>query len=961
MLLCKGNIQGAFMKYLCSLFAIFSLYAENFQIIQDKNDLVIESPALKEQNTLKMQLANGMQAYIISDPGANQSAIALAVEVGSWDDLNEYPGIAHFCEHMLFMGSEKYPEESHFTQKVFDSQGTYNAYTAPNRTVYMFSSNHEAFRDNVDIFAQFFINPLFREDAVHRELLAVDQEYQKNLEHDGWREHMVMKELCDDVHPNKKFSTGNKDTLRPISLETLRNWYRLHYAANHMHLVIYTNQDIQSTQEFVLKTFSEVPPANPPKQKLTPLFSTQHRGKIISLTPVKNLKKISFYWEMDSETALDISGHSVELIAYVLSHKENNGLYQKLRSLGYIEGIEADNMHYNKECEVLGLDIQLTDDGLSHKEEVMDITFSYIQKLEEEGICHHVFDEYKKMRELNYKWQSRRNEFSLVEGLASKMIHESFDTFPKKHVTPTSYKPQKIHNILSTMQPKNTLVTLLSDPKSGKFEPDSIEKWHQVPYCVDPLPQKILAKTSDTGELNESINPKKNPFIPDKTRLYNQTQGSLVKEPNLVAEGVSGKCFFAEDKYYLIPKASLDICCKSPLLYSSVDSLTMLDLVMEYCQDKLSSLSSQGDQAGLSTHISLDTDFTFRINVTGYDEKIDRYALQILETIQSTSFTEKEFLQYKSSLSDTYANKDKSLSVAKGMEILKHILFNDSFTGQQHQDALASINSQDFSTFLTSFFQKAYTEVLVYGNCKEDKARSLWKKLHQTVGKKPYLEKEHEKTQALSLAYQKKPTLVQVDHALAGDATLLAIDCNKDTPESIALQGLLVNPLHNAFFEELRSKQQTGYIVRAQALQKAHNLYLVFYVHSTSHGAEDLLSRFHVFTENFAKDVREHISKERFYAIQSNLISQYTKPPKNLFDKSKELFAGAFVHKDFYRKDQIVQALRKISYEQFISYAQKTLAKDNPQRLAILVKGSSAPELSYDTVNIENFKNSSGD
>src|SRR5579885_2979098 len=82
---------------------------KGYQTIEDKANLSILNPSLADRKIAKIRLDNGVEAYIISDPKADQSAAGIAVEVGSWDDPKEFPGMAHFCEHMLFMGTEAYP------------------------------------------------------------------------------------------------------------------------------------------------------------------------------------------------------------------------------------------------------------------------------------------------------------------------------------------------------------------------------------------------------------------------------------------------------------------------------------------------------------------------------------------------------------------------------------------------------------------------------------------------------------------------------------------------------------------------------------------------------------------------------------------------------------------------------------------------------------------------------------
>jgi len=46
------------------------------------------------------------------------SKAALSVRAGSFQEPDDYPGLAHFLEHMLFEGSYTYPEIGYFTQLI---------------------------------------------------------------------------------------------------------------------------------------------------------------------------------------------------------------------------------------------------------------------------------------------------------------------------------------------------------------------------------------------------------------------------------------------------------------------------------------------------------------------------------------------------------------------------------------------------------------------------------------------------------------------------------------------------------------------------------------------------------------------------------------------------------------------------------------------------------------------------
>ncbi len=52
-------------------------------------------------------LNNGLKVLLISDPETDKSAAALDVNIGSMSDPRDLQGLAHFLEHMLFMGTKK--------------------------------------------------------------------------------------------------------------------------------------------------------------------------------------------------------------------------------------------------------------------------------------------------------------------------------------------------------------------------------------------------------------------------------------------------------------------------------------------------------------------------------------------------------------------------------------------------------------------------------------------------------------------------------------------------------------------------------------------------------------------------------------------------------------------------------------------------------------------------------------
>ena len=98
---------------------------------------VIASPNDKRQYR-HVQLSNKLDVLLISDPQADKSAASLDVYVGSYQNPKDREGLAHFLEHMLFLGTEQYPEPGEYQTFIAEHGGNHNAGTGLEHTNYFF-------------------------------------------------------------------------------------------------------------------------------------------------------------------------------------------------------------------------------------------------------------------------------------------------------------------------------------------------------------------------------------------------------------------------------------------------------------------------------------------------------------------------------------------------------------------------------------------------------------------------------------------------------------------------------------------------------------------------------------------------------------------------------------------------------------------------------------------------------
>ncbi|MDP7316892.1 MAG: insulinase family protein, partial [SAR324 cluster bacterium] len=158
-------------------------------------------PRYPERQYRRFLLPNGLKVMLVSDPTLHHGSASLVVGVGSMADPPERQGLTHFLEHMLFLGTKKYPDAGSYQEFIATHDGFSNAYTAETLTNYFFEVSGDHLEEALDRFSQFFVAPLFNSALVERELKAVGAEHSKNILNDHRRIAQVRREVYAPAHP----------------------------------------------------------------------------------------------------------------------------------------------------------------------------------------------------------------------------------------------------------------------------------------------------------------------------------------------------------------------------------------------------------------------------------------------------------------------------------------------------------------------------------------------------------------------------------------------------------------------------------------------------------------------------------------------------------------------------------------------------------------------------------------
>ncbi|KAJ1605262.1 peptidase'insulinase-like peptidase', partial [Cryptosporidium canis] len=278
----------------------------------------ITKPIYDDNKYRALVLTNNLRVLLVQDESTDISGASLSVFVGCQQDPEELNGLAHFLEHMLFLGSARHPNPGDFDDFMKLNGGSSNAYTDQMSTSFFFDIKNESFEQALDLFSAFFTCPLFDTKYVDREVNAVNSEHNKNLLSDLWIRYHIISSIARSGHPLRKFGTGSIETLKldPEKkgidvIAELKNFHKKYYSSNNMFLTLVSNCDLDQLESYAVKYFSEIEDKSIPRidyfeefQKERPYISINESPEdgslesMVYFVPNKDERRICFNFQL---------------------------------------------------------------------------------------------------------------------------------------------------------------------------------------------------------------------------------------------------------------------------------------------------------------------------------------------------------------------------------------------------------------------------------------------------------------------------------------------------------------------------------------------------------------------------------------------------------------------------------------------------------------------------------------
>jgi len=858
---------------------------------------VLRSPA-DDRHYRYLRLANGLQVVLISDPEGDKSAAALSVAAGSFDNPPHRPGLAHFLEHMLFLGTEKYPEPGAYQAFISDHGGSHNAYTSLERTTYFFDIDAPHLEAALDRFAQFFIAPRFDPQYVERERQAVDAEYRLKLRDDGRRQGDVLAEVVDPAHPLAKFSVGNAQTLADDGPRSVRadllDFYQQHYAPERMTLAVAGKAPLDALEQMVRARFGAIPERrSPPEVAPQPLLAGE-APRLVRMAPDQERRELGLLFELPPQAPLWRVKPAL-FVAHLLGDESEHSLLAELKRRGWAETLNAGLAYDSHRGAAFNLRIGLTSAGFAAREAVLDLAWQWIAKVREDGLEAWRYRELAVMQQAAFRFLQKTGAGDQVVGIA-----EALHDYPPAEVLRGPYllaafEREAIAAVLNRLRPEHALITLTA-PEVGELPRRS--RYYQVPYGVDPVaPDRVEAWRRPGHRAATALGlPGANPYIPERFPVSERGGPEVVPQHLVLSERVN--LWHYADRRFGTPRAVFHAQILAPPARDRRGAaLTALYLAL--VRDQLAAEAYPALLAGLDFDLQ-PWEGGIVIGLRGYADKQEALLERVLGALAAPRWDAARFARVKASLIREWRNSQREWPIRQALDELGPLL-RELPRPLELAAELDAVDEDQLREFGATLYRDGAAKIYAGGVLDADRARRLATMTAARLGIAGTPAEHFYRLKRLPVALASPRAMVAVAAEQQDAAALWYLQGGEASLAERARVAVLQQLIEAPFYSTLRTERQLGYVVGSQIMPFHRVPGMVLYVQSPRVGADRLAAEIEGFvaTRCPALEALEDAELER---SKRAVVARLEEQPKNLeeqADRHRESLALDYLQFDF--------------------------------------------------------------
>ncbi|WP_457943797.1 insulinase family protein [Vreelandella alkaliphila] len=755
-----------------------------------------------ERDYRVLTLENGLQALLVSDPEADKAAASMNVRVGSAQDPDDLQGLAHFLEHMLFLGTEPYPQSDAYQRYISDNAGSHNAFTAQQDTNYFFDVEPSALPGALDRFSEFFLSPLFNADHLESERNIVHSEYMARIRDESRRENDVLNQLLNPGNPTTGFAVGSRDTLAnpPEGEATLRerviDFYHRYYDANVMNLAIVAPQPLDTLEALVVERFAPLPDNGLSVPTIgAPLIDPDTLPRYIERQSLQDRRQLRFYFPIPDPTD-EYRTKPTQLISHLIGDEGDGSLLAALRKAGLADALSAGVGRGDGNEALFTISISLTPAGAERLDDIEATLFAAIEQMREEGLAEWRYEEQKNLNEQAFRFQQHGAPQQEATRLAMSLSRYPVDDVQYAPYRMDGMDSERQQLYLDALTPDNML-RFYSAPD---VESDTVSPWFNTQWKEQPPAQPGQA-------LGGLALPEPNPFIASDLTL----KAGQDERPEVLIDAPSFTAWHMQDSRFNTPSVEWRVSLQHPSASYSPEEAVLTRLLASWLNDSLNESLYPAWLAGQSFG-AYAHGRGITLSFSGWRDGQTPLIEQAIEQLKHADISPSAFERVRYQLQREWRNAPQASLYGQASRALGEALLTPQWSTAELFDASQRLERHHLENFRKRFLDALYIDAMAVGNLDKELAREQASVIRGALS--PRLTREDiPALEALQVSNQ--PEVLRPHSTREESLVLRYLQGRDKSTEEQARLSVLAQWLDTPFYQQLRTEEQLGYIVNA--------------------------------------------------------------------------------------------------------------------------------------------------
>lgn len=887
-------------------------------------------------------LENGVRMVLVHDPEAEKSGAALAVYAGSMQNPDSQLGLAHYLEHMLFLGTEKYPDPDEYGEFMAQNGGMHNAYTADDHTNYMLEVNNDALPEALDRFADFFKAPMFYPEYAEKEVNAVDSEWSMRRASDGYILFALNNILMNPEHPIARFRIGNNETLSDKEDSKLHDemlaFYERYYSANLMTASVVSNRPLDELEALAREAFADIPNRNveAPVIDVSVATADQLEQKIY-YRPQMEMRSVGLDFTIENNLE-DYRYQPNRIVAHLLNSEMPGTPAALFRELGWMESMGAGaspNAYGN--AGRFQIQVSLTEAGMAHRDTIIGVVLNYLEQLREEGISEAYYEEVATVLNNEFTFLRRTGAFNYATSLAANLLYYPYSDVIDYNYRLDGYSPERINRVLNQLTTDNLRVWYVSPQE----ETDQEMYFFDGRYRVEDITAEDYANWQQAAAQFTVNLPSVNTLFPEDLTM--SSEEVTAKPVEIHAEpGVS--VYLKRSQRFAEPRAEVLVQLYQPWTDKSLREQVAMQVLMDTFNLSQHALAREASIAGTGFRLSASNGL--QLTLTGFNDQQGQLASRVLASFAEFSPSENAVNQSADRLRRSVQNQRLQFPMQQMFPAFNQIMRLPSADYQDQIAMLQEIGLDDVLAARDSLLTGNIMRVFVFGNYDNADAIALVEDVKQHVTLDP------------SITYARSPIVKPTtdlkvtwqDDLTLEDTAVLDVWLSPQEGYGERVRAwVLSEMMHNRFFTELRTEDQLGYAVGANRINIEDYSGIGFYIQSPVRGTSGLLARFDEFRAAYAERIA-NLSDEQFEQVRNSVLTDLLQPPQTLGQEAGR-FRGDWSNEryDFDSTEQMAAELRALTKADIQNFYQRLIMDGEAARILVQLRGTRFAEEDFAT------------